>query len=117
MRDPDQLPSVLHALLAHPGLGNLLKQPQVLATFLDKQAWPQLPEGTDLSAENSPDSQEAAEQADLMPQVEEMLADLELTPAQETTLKTALAQTCPDCREMLEILMPSTRSMMSPVQA
>lgn len=107
MRDPDQLPSVLHGLLAHPGLKNLLNQPQALATYLDKQAWPQLPEGTDLSAENSPDSQEAAEAAELMPMVEEQLANLELTPAQETTLKTALAQTCPDCREMLEVLMPS----------
>ena len=108
MRDPDQLPSVLHSLLAHPGLKNLLKQPQALATYLDKQAWPLLPEGTDLSAENSPDSQAAAEEAELMPLVEEQLANLELTSQQETTLKTALAQTCPDCREMLEVLMPSS---------
>lgn len=108
MRDPDQLPSVLHSLLDHPGLQNLLKQPQALATYLDKQAWPHLPEGTDLSMENSPDSQEAAEEAELMPLVEEQLANLELTPQQEKTLKAALAQTCPDCREMLEILMPSS---------
>lgn len=106
MRDPDQLTHVLHSLLAHPELTYLLKQPQALATYLDHEAWPELPDGTDLWQENSPDSLEAAEEAELMPLVEEQLADLELTPPQQETLKQALGQTCPDCQDMLQILMP-----------
>lgn len=105
MRDPDQLPSVLHSLLAHPGLKNLLKQPQALVTYLDKQAWPETEAMDPYST--APDSQEAAEAAELMPMVEEQLTDLELTETEKTNLKTALAAVCPDCAQMVKILMPA----------
>lgn len=107
MRNPDQLPNVLHALLAHPGLKKLLAQPQALTTYLDKQAWPETDsEETDLYS-GTPDSQEAAEEAELMPKVEEQLADLELTETEKTNLKTALATVCPACAQMAKILMPA----------
>lgn len=105
MRNPDQLPNVLHALLAHPGLKKLLAHPATLTTYLDKQAWPES-EATDPYS-MQPDSQEASEEAELMPLVEEQLADLELTETEKTNLKTALATVCPDCAQMVKILMPA----------
>ena len=56
----------------------------------------------------APDSQEAAELAEVMPLVEEKLEALDLTPEQQEALKTGLVQVCPDCRETLEILLPSS---------
>jgi hypothetical protein len=109
MRDPDQLPSVLLNLLEHPGLKALLKQPQALTIYLDKQGWHHLPEDLDgpWGAEISPDSQEASDQAEIMPMVEQKLEDLELTQQQMETLKAALIQTCPECRPHLQILLPN----------
>lgn len=112
MRDPDDLPNVLKSLLEHPGLRNLLKQPKALATYLDKQAWPPLtPEeeedGPWGRGSLSPDSQESAEAAELWPSVEQLMADLELTPPEKQTLKAALVQTCPECLEMMQIFMPT----------
>ena len=112
MRDPDQLPRVLQNLLDHPGLRNLLKQPKALAIFLDKQAWPPMtPEEEEedgpWGGSLTPGSQEAAEEAEIWPMVEQKLADLELTAQEKRTLKDALTQTCPECLETLQILMPN----------
>ena len=106
MRDPDQLPSVLHAFLAHPGLKKILNNPLALVNYLNLQAWPE-DSATSDPYSGTPDSQEAAEEAELMPLVEEQLADLELTETEKDNLKTALATVCPDCAQMVKILMPA----------
>lgn len=112
MRNPDQLPNVLHNLLRHPGLKNLLRNPQALTTYLDKQAWVETPAEEEDNGpwdfSTAPDSQEAQELAEVMPLVEERLEELDLTPEQQTALKMGLVQVCPDCREHLEILMPDS---------
>ncbi len=106
MRDPDQLPNVLHALLAHPALKKLLAQPKALTTYLQTQAWPETSEAPDPYS-MQPDSQEASEDAEIMPLVEQQLADLELTETEKDNLKAALAAVCPDCAQMSKILMPA----------
>jgi hypothetical protein len=108
MRSPDQLPSVLLNLLSDPRLPHLVEQPTILANYLEHQGWAPLPEGMDDQASSlHSDSQDSAEQAEIMPLVEQKLEALALTPVQQETLKAALARTCPDCRETLEILMPT----------
>jgi hypothetical protein len=115
MRDPDQLPNVLHALLAHPALKKLLAQPKVLTTYLQTQAWPETDSETSDPYSMAPDSQEASEAAEIMPLVEQQLADLELTETEKTNLKTALATACPDCAQMAEILMPAGNPNLQPL--
>lgn len=110
-RDPDQLPRVLLNLLAHPSLKAMLQRPQTLATFLRNQGWAPVPpeemEDGPWAGAVEPDSQEAAEAAEMLPQLEEKLAEAALTPEQQETLKAALVQTCPECQETLDVLMPS----------
>ena len=112
MRNPDQLPNVLHNLLRHPGLKNLLRNPKALVIYLQTQAWPETPaeeeENGPWDSSVAPDSQEAQELAEVMPLVEEQLEALDLTPEQQTALKTGLVQVYPDCRETLEILLPDS---------
>lgn len=103
MRNPDQLPSVLHALLAHPALSRLLNSPVALMTYLRHQAWPEQETDLDPLWEMSPDSQEASEAAEILPLVEEQLA--KLTDQQQEALSKALVAVCPACQPMVETLM------------
>lgn len=118
MRDPDQLPRVLQNLLDHPGLRNLLKQPKALVIYLDKQGWTPLPEEPETEDEDSEEvqayyramdrwEQEQMEYGEILEAVEQKLARLELTPQEKQTLKEALTQTCPECQETLQVLMPT----------
>ena len=117
-RDPDQLPRVLLNLLDLKNLRVLLKQPQTLANFLDKQGWAPIPEEEvedgPWPGSLAPDSQEAAEEAELMPMAEAKLAELELTPQEKQALRQALIQTCPACEGMAMLLIP-TRSFAAPM--
>lgn len=113
MRDPDQLPSVLHTLLAHPNVQKLINQPATLVNYLRHQGWPELPEDVDPLWGTSihPDSQEANEQAQILPLVEEQLAALNLTPQQQEWLLKALTATCPECQANAKTLLRSSPAL------
>ena len=118
MRAPDQLPSVLHSLLAHPDLGELLQDTQTLTNHLEEGGWDPLPEEPTGKDEDSEEWQTYlrrmdawervdAEYGEFMLAVEAKLAELSLQPEQEKTLKAALVQICPKCADLLHVLIPS----------
>lgn len=113
MRDPDQLPSVLHSLLAHPNVQKLINSPTTLVNYLRHQGWPELPEELDplWGMSIHPDSQEANEEAQILPQVEEQLAALNLNPQQQEWLLKALTAICPECRETAQTLLRSSPAL------
>lgn len=109
MKDPERLPHVLHALLGHPALPRLLNNPPALASYL-RTGWRDIdPEetgpygwGTD---HLEPDSQEASEEAEILPMVEEQIDRLELTTPQRQAIYTAVRQVCPEAIPILQITM------------
>ena len=103
MKNPERLPHVLHALLALPALPRLLNSPPALVNYL-RQAWPEENPEADTLWELKPDSQEASEEAEIMPLVEAQLEALELTPQQATALLKALTAVCPACQESASLL-------------
>lgn len=118
MRDPNQLPSVLHSFLGHPDLPDLLKDTQTLVAYLDEGGWDPLPEEPTTEEKDSEEWQtyfkrmEAWEKLDsdygeILLAVEAKLGELSLLPAQEKTLRAALEQICPECEALLHVLMPS----------
>jgi hypothetical protein len=118
MRDPDQLPSVLHSLLDHPDLPELLTDTQTLVAYFNNEGWDHTPEEPTGADEDSEEWQtyfkrmEAWERLDsdygeIMLAVEAKLGELSLLPAQEKTLRAALEQICPECEALLHVLMPS----------
>jgi hypothetical protein len=118
MRDPNQLPSVLHSFLGHPDLPELLKDTQTLVAYLDEGGWARLPDEPTTEGEESEEWQtyfkrmEAWERLDsdygeIMLAVEAKLGELSLLPAQEKTLKAAFKQICPECEDLLHVLIPS----------
>lgn len=109
MRNPDQLPSVLHALLDLPALPRLLNSPVTLVNYLRHQAWPENQQAEqDPFWEMRPDSQESQEAAEILPLVEQQLS--RLTDQQQETLSKALMAVCPQCQDSLLTLMPMPSS-------
>lgn len=106
MKNPDRLPHVLHALLDLPALPRLLNSPPALVNYL-RQAWPEQDPEAETLWGTPPDSQEAAEEAEILPQVEAQLDRLELTPQQQTALLRAISAVCPECQESASLLLSS----------
>ena len=72
-------------------------------TYLRHQAWPEMATDKDPLWQMQPDTQEASEDAEILPLVEAQLA--QLTDPQQQILSKALVAVCPECQPMVETLM------------